>query len=175
LAGKSPHQAVRNCLAPLSLAVSCVTHDVLVASGSDLDKVESLTLNKGSPSKLKSNPILFLTVKMLYRVTEITGEKGPWKVSTAAYYYGIHDRHQSEILSYHWHPQTERNYPHIHLHSGSSVIRALQGIHLPTGRVSLEQVLRLLIEEMKVKPIRPDWNKVLEGTQSRHEQFRSWS
>jgi hypothetical protein len=148
---------------------------VIVASGSDLNKIESLTLNKGFPSRLKSNPTLFLTLKMQYRVTKAVGVRGPWKVSTEAYYYGIHDRQQTEILSYHWHPKTERTFPHIHLHSGSSVIRALQGIHLPTGRVSLEQVLRLLIEEMKVKPLRADWAKVIQGTQLRYELARTWS
>lgn len=111
---------------------------------------------------------------MLYRVTKAEGERGPWKVSTAAYYYGIHDNRQSEILSYHWHPGTERQDPHLHFESSSKVIDFLRGIHLPTGRVSLEEVLWFLIEELKVKPLRRDWNKVLQSTQSQYERFRSW-
>ncbi len=174
LAGKTPHQAVRNCLEPLNVAVSCVTRDVLVASGSDLNKIESLILNKGLPSKLKSNPYLFLTAAMLYSVTKSEGERGPWKVSTAAYRYGIHDSQQVEILSYHWHPQTTRQDPHLHLGSGSKVMNFLRRTHLPTGRVSLEEVLRFLIEELKVKPLRQDWNEMLKSTQSQYEQFRSW-
>lgn len=174
MAGKTPHQAVRNCLEPLNQAVSCVTRDVLVASGSDLNKVESLTLGKGSPSRLRSKPSVYLTVKMLYRVTKDPGERGPWKVSTAAYYYGIHDNQQSEILSYHWHPRTERQDPHLHLESGSKVIDFLRGVHFPTERVSLEEVLRFLIEELKVKPLRRDWSIVLRSTQSQYKRFRTW-
>jgi len=111
---------------------------------------------------------------MLYRVTEEEGERGPWKVSTTAYYYGIHDNQQSEILSYHWHPRTERQDPHLHLESGSKVTHFLRGVHLPTGRVSLEEVLSFLIEELNVKPLRLDWARVLSSTQSQYERFRSW-
>jgi hypothetical protein len=111
---------------------------------------------------------------MLYGVTEVKGERGPWKVSTVAYYYALHDKQQSEILSYHWHPKTEHQDPHLHLQSGSKVMDSLRGIHLPTGRVTLEEVLRLLIEELRVKPLRMDWRKVLKSTQLQHERFRSW-
>lgn len=174
LAGKTPHQAVKNCLDPLSLAASCVTRDVLVASGSDVDKLESLAINRGSPSRLRGRR-LYLTVKMLYRVTEADGERGPWKVSTAAYFYALHDERQREIIAFHWHPETEnQKEPHLHVYPASNIMTLLAKVHLPTGRITLEQFLRFLIIELDVKPLRNDWERVLAGTERRHLQYRTW-
>jgi len=171
LPGKTPHQAVKDCLAPLSLAVSCLTHDVLVASGSGLDKLESLALNKGSPSRLRGRR-LYITVKMLYRVTEAVGERGPWKVSTAAYFYAFHDEKQREILAFHWHPETEgQKEPHLHFYGASNIMTLLAKVHLPTGRITLEQFLRFLIVELDVKPLRNDWERVLDGTERKHLRY----
>jgi hypothetical protein len=147
---------------------------VLVASGSDLNKVESLTLNRGTPSKLRSRPSVYLTVKMLYRVTEDEGERGPWKVKTAGYNYSIQDGSEKEILAYHWHPATKPSYPHLHVCPASGV-NLLRKIHLPTARISVEDVLQLLIEQFKVKPIRHDWEKVIKKTKAAYEKFRTWS
>ena len=153
-----------------------MTHDILVVSGSDLNKVESLALNRGSPSRLRSNPPLYITAKMLYRVTKAEGVRGPWKVSTSAYYYALHDEKQQELLSFHWHPHAEeRKDPHLHIHAASNIADFLAKVHLPTGRIALEQFLRFLIAELKVKPLRNDWETILRQTQTAHEKFRTWS
>jgi hypothetical protein len=152
-----------------------VTRDVLVASGSELNRIESLTLNGGIPSTLKSSPRLYLTVKMLYRVTEVEGDRGPCKVSTAAYYYALHDARQRELIAFHWHPEAEGpKEPHLHIYAPSNVIDLLAKVHLPSGRIALEQFLRFLIQELEVKPVRPDWDRILSGTQKAYERFRSW-
>jgi hypothetical protein len=44
----------------------------------------------------------------------------------------------------------------------------------PTGHVALEQVLRLAVAELGVKPLRTDWSEVLGGTQTAFEEWRSW-
>ena len=147
-----------------------------MASGSDPGVDQSVTLNRGEPSKLQPSSLhLHLIVSMYYRVTEAEGERGPWKVSTAGYNYEIHDSGQAEIFSYHWHPRKgHRNY-HLHLEAGSRVIELLHGRALPTQRVSLEEVLRFLIVELKVRPLRRDWERTLEASQSRYEKYRTWS
>lgn len=151
-----------------------MTRDVLVVSGSDINKVESLALNRGSPSRLK-NKRLYMTVKMQYRVTKAEGVKGPWKVSTAAYFYALHDAEQRELIAFHWHPETEgQKDPHLHFYGASNVAAFLEKVHLPTGRISLEQFLRFLIVELKVKPLRNDWEPVLRRTEGPYVQHRSW-
>ena len=113
---------------------------------------------------------------MQYRVTKAEGVRGPWKVSTAAYFYALHDAEQRELMAFHWHPETEgQKGPHLHLYDASDIIDLLAKVHLPTGRIALEQFLRFLIVELDVKPLRDDWEKVLRQTQTKHEQFRSWS
>lgn len=86
---------------------------------------------------------------MLYRVTEADGERGPWKVSTVAYFYALHDDGQREIIGFHWHPETEgQKEAHLHLYAASNIMTLLAKIHLPTGRITLEQFLRFLIIEL---------------------------
>jgi hypothetical protein len=152
-----------------------VTRDVLVASGSAVNRLESLALNLGSPSRLRGKH-LYVTVKLQYRVTHAEGESGPWKVSTAAYFYALHDEKQREIMAFHWHPETEgQKQPHLHLYDASNIATMLAKVHVPTGRITLEQYLRFLIVELKVRPLRSDWQKVLEGTERKHLQYRTWS
>ena len=80
------------------------------------------------------------------------------------YYYSVHDAEEKEVLLYHYHPRggSPITTPHLHLGQGAQVGRAdVRDAHLPTGNVSLNAVLRVLIEEMGVQPRRPDWDSIL--------------
>ena len=77
--GKSPYQAVRDFIEPLNRALSCVTKAVLVASGSDpANQRHAVVLNNGNPVSLRSNPPLWLTVLMHYKVVPSVGFSGVW-------------------------------------------------------------------------------------------------
>ena len=39
--------------------------------------------------------------------------------------------------------------------------REVRDAHLPTGDVSLNEILRVLINEMRVRPLRSDWESIL--------------
>jgi hypothetical protein len=45
-------------------------------------------------------------------------------------------------------------------------------LHIPTGWVTIESVMRFLFTELKVKPLRDDWEKILADSE---EQFRKWT
>jgi hypothetical protein len=78
--------------------------------------------------------------------------------------YTLFDRQLTEILGYHWHPISRSMIaaPHLHLQAGARVeLRGLLGAHLPTGHVTLAQLIRCLIEELGVEPRRADWQAVL--------------
>lgn len=47
--------------------------------------------------------------------------------------------------------------------SATAAGRDLGRVHLPTGRISREEVLRLAIMELGVRQRRPDWASVLQG------------
>lgn len=52
-----------------------------------------------------------------------------------------------ELISYHWHPETPPDFPHLHLgHAAAVQWAALTEAHIPTGPVTSEDVVRLLIE-----------------------------
>jgi hypothetical protein len=81
-------------------------------------------------------------------------------------------------LAYHWHPNapnSETPYPHVHLQYGAKVDRQeLAGEHIPTGRVAIEDFIRLLLEVFKVSAQKDDWRNVLNRTKRRFDLYKSW-
>jgi hypothetical protein len=91
-----------------------------------------------------------------------------WRVSSRAYDYRVDGQDGAELLSWHWHPAATFKRPHLH-------VAALdRRKHLPTGRVSLEAVLRLLLVEFDVRPRRGDWEGVLAAGETAFERSRTW-
>lgn len=92
-------------------------------------------------------------------------------MKTVSYEYRLLDREEREILAFHWHPVglSHVTDPHLHLSSRLNPIDMgrnqdplpLAGIHIPTGFVTLEDLVRLLIAEVGICPRRPDWDAVL--------------
>jgi hypothetical protein len=153
---------------------------VVIASGHDPGQERhALVLNNNDPVKLQANPPLFFSVAMHYRVIKVEGKRRRWKVSTVAYAYAVYiirEGKQCEVLSYHWHPRTTPQHSHPHLHVGEAAqAKLLEKLHLPTRRVSIEELLRFFITELKVKTLRSDWKDVLAKTQELHEEFPTWS
>ena len=100
-----------------------------------------------------------------------------WRVTTRMYEYSLLDRDETELLVYHWQPDADRTYPHLHVSAALSVRRRaledkqaidLDGLHLPTGRVSLEAIVRMLIDEFEIAARYPeaDWRRRLEETEA---------
>jgi hypothetical protein len=180
MAGKTAKEAVDNFLQPLQRAVSCVTRTVLLAGGGYYPRTSPhvVTLGDGGPVRLSADSHLSLSVTHHYRVVEDSEpHRGPWKVSSSGYLYSLEDGDGREIISYHWHP-TERSRitsPHLHLGAGAKVgYSHLVTAHLPTGRIALEQILRLAITELDVQPLRADWEQILNSTQQAYEEWRTW-
>lgn len=97
------------------------------------------------------------------------GGSGEVAVRDVAYLFGIGDESGRELLSYHWHPSGPSRIigPHLHVHADIQLGTAwLPKVHVPTGPVALQDVLRVLLEELGVEPIRDDWELVLESTRS---------
>ena len=103
--------------------------------------------------------------------------RGPFRVSTATYLYSLEDEDGREVVAYHWQPdgRSPITWPHLHLGAACEIgNRWVADAHLPTGRVAIEQVLRLAIEDLGAEPLRDDWRDVLEETLDAHRQWRSW-
>ncbi len=184
MAGKTTAEAVQNFLDPLQRAMSCVTEAVLSVGGgyhaspaNNPQQRHVLTIHN-SPAVLGRDKHFALDLVQHYRVVEGEGAHGPWKVSTVAYYYTLLIAATAqEVLGYHWHPQgrSDVTYPHLHLYEGAgSLQHNLRKAHLPTGRIAVEDMLRLAIIHFRVLPLRQDWETILTETQDAFQQWRLW-
>jgi hypothetical protein len=182
LAGATPYEAFDNFRRLLQRAFRCVSREahvwcLLGTNGYDPGQRHALAPHRGQPVKvLAGEQRLALASLFVYRVEEAEGERGPWKVGTAAYYHSLEDEDGREIVAYQWHPgQGSIDFPHLHI--GTRIPAILGAAHkhpFPTGRVSLEDVLRLAIREFGVEPARDDWEEVLDETQATYEEWRTW-
>lgn len=135
-----------------------------------------LELSRGSG--LHDLPALFLSVQHRYIVLQ----SGPrsFEVATLAWTYQVLDEDGAEVLVFHWDPRGVRDFPHLHV--GSVLLdpqrhhlgKAFSTLHIPTERISIEHVIRMLIEELDVRPVRSDWERVLMSGQRDFEERRSW-
>jgi hypothetical protein len=172
LAASSAYEAVHALLDPLQQAISCVANAKLVASGYDLARErQALALNRGLPVPLRGASRLSVKVIHHYRVVEIEPHRG-WHAHTTGYLYTFQEQSsEREIIAYHWHPwPTLPAFPHLHLYAGAEVgYPYLPKSHLPTGRVTLQAVLRLALTELAVLPARGrerDWATILDATEA---------
>jgi hypothetical protein len=179
LPGRTQREARDAFLTPLRKALSCLTTAQLFASpaGRAGDGLEAITLSQ-EPLKLRSGllgDVIYLKLRQQFRV--VKDESAParrrWKVSTVAYFYQLDDCAGAELASWHWHPQTGLRYPHTHV-SGS---RLGKQAHLPTGRVSIESVIRLLLIDLKVPAAKghaDDYQEILAKAEDDFIGYRSW-
>lgn len=179
MAGRTPPEAVQRFLDSLQRSLSCVTGAVLNPKGGyhPSEFPHPLTLGSGLPVELGGGSGLAMAVRQQYRIAERPSRHEPWKVTTVAYYYTLRESGGSEIISYQWHPNQRSavTYPHLHLGAGAGDLRSgLTESHLPTGRVALEDFVRLLIEGFGARPLREDWEEVLEKSRAEFEKDRSW-
>lgn len=97
---------------------------------------------------------LYLAIIQTYRVIET--DDG-FKANTTSYNYELwrkNDREFESILEFHWHPNEEVKWPHLHV-KGNSPEGALDRKHFPTARLCLEDFLRFLIRDFQVRAIVP--------------------
>ncbi len=182
MAARTPAEAVNNFLGPLQRVISCVTQAQLNVKGGyypTTDEPHALVLADGLPQKLPGETDLSLVVKQFYYVIRVEEpDRGPWRVSTAEYNYNLRDADNRVVLAFHWHP-AERfkvRHPHLHLDQGARLGHEdLHRTHIPTGRISIEEVIRFVITELRVEPLRGDWEKVLSEAESARQSWRTWS
>lgn len=116
-----------------------------------------------------------LTVTHSYHVVPAAGADGLWRVSTAGWIYDLADSRDEPIVAFHWHPEGSGRvtHPHAHVHGRHDTVE-LAKLHLPTGRVSIESVIRFAIEDLGVAPRRPDWERILEQHELAFRREQSW-
>ena len=133
----------------------------------------SRTTRRGRPVPLSNG--MYLNVQMTLRLNR-TPEAGSPRVQTLRSAY----RHQAgpdlddpkPLFVYEYDRYAPPPYPRCHLHVFAApkdyeLKRSFPRLHLPTRRITLEQIVWHLIQEHGVQPRRDDWQQVL----WRHEQW----
>jgi len=167
-------------------ALSCVTRSAIQVSpgGYEESRPDSpphaLLLNRGKPVDLQGASRAQLHVQMEYAVVRSEdADRGRYKVSTRAYRYHVLTQDGTEALLFHWHPGGNSTQKRPHVHLGNSLLGRDAVIsrkaHVPTGRVALESVIRFLVDEYQVVPLREDHEQILEACLLRFERWRTWS
>ena len=161
---RTSYEAVANYITSLQKLVPCVTPSVITAELHQLPPApHSFTINDGEPVLLSGPSRLQLALRQ-YFVNVDSAQSSAWQIQVSSYFYELLDSDGREVLAYHWHPRGNSPVPtpHLHLEQGAQVGRTeVRDAHLPTGDVSMEAILRVLIEEMGVRPLRPDWESIL--------------
>lgn len=164
--GRTPAEAVNNYVESLQTPVSCVSNSIVTVRGGYYvsNRSHILELNNGHPVRLAGTSRLWIAFRQYYRIVESELPRTRWTVIETGYEYSIMDADHREILAYHWHPVGRSSFISQHLHIGHGALPAreeLHTAHLPTGYVSLPDIIRLLIRDFIVTPRRSDWESVL--------------
>jgi len=168
LAARTPAEAVRTFVGAFQSALSCLTVARFNAEGyRPIDLPYSAELQDGEPVVIAGSSLRLLVV-LRYRIIQAANSPGAWVVQLTAYDYELLDNSDRELLAYQWHPQGRSSvtWPHVHLGPAAGDLwRPLSRAHLPTGRIVVQDVLRLAIRDFGVPPRRANWEAVLERTQ----------
>jgi hypothetical protein len=181
LAGRNAREAVANFLEPLKAVIGCITSEGFVTRSPQRTGDEQVAHFQDGFAILdrQSGQTLKLELVHRYIVAEVEGERGPWAVRSTEYIYDIADEADEPIAAFHWHPLDaqagdEMRWPHLHAY-GTHPSLTLHRLHLPTGRVSIEAVVRFLIEDLQVVPRRDDWSAILDRHEEQFRRLRSWA
>lgn len=169
-------------MGPLQRAVSCVSPAVLMHARqiSPGSTINGLTFGGAADVELRGQTRYLFSMVQQFRVIRAEGELGPYKVSTILYNYRLQAEDGPEVVAFHWHPTPDADWPHRHPHLhigrglGSGLATRATRYHFPTGRVCLEQVLRFAIKDLLVRPIKDNWEQILDQGQQTHEEWRTW-
>lgn len=178
------HEARERYTEYLQRSLGCITKAVwavgpAVRGRPDLEWVLSLP-NGGRPIRvpLEAGGHLLLSASQRFVLVDDRRYPGEYKTSTREYIYKVSEGSQAAsqqpVFEWHWHPSRGPAYPHVHAHPpvaaeiwGEDMGRR----HLPSGRVSLEEVIEFLLVDLHAVPVADDWRERLDEAL---RAFRSW-
>ena len=80
-----------------------------------------------------------------------------------------------EYVSREMDPSARYSRHHVQFHRGYSKEQedfSLSRLHIPTGWITIESVIRFLIADLGVAPLTEEWDEVLRESE---ERFREWT
>jgi hypothetical protein len=175
---RSPEEARERYLRFLQQSLSCVSREIWFVADRPRGQRGELSLTTSRDPlemPMEGGGRLYLSAGQHFRFVPDDRYQGEWKVRTDGYAYrvGLSADPSDYLVAWHWHPDS-RPDPHLHVGLTHPQVAGFRGMHVPTGRVSFEEVLRFLVIELKLRPLRRDWEAVLSETEGRFRAFRTW-
>jgi len=174
LAARTPRAAVGAFADAYQLALSCLTLDQFNVEGyRPIDFPYRADLQRGQSVPLR-HVELDIIVVLRYRIVQVGSAS--WTVGVVGYHYELQHRDGRELMAYHRHPQGAGpvTWPHLHLGPAIGELwRPATRAHLPTGDVTIQDIIRLAIREFHATPRRGDWEAVLQRTRETLEALSS--
>jgi hypothetical protein len=168
---RSSAQAAHEFSETLQLVVSTVTDGVLTIRDGyyPSPNPHALTFADSSTVRMHGDVRLALSVDLRCRMVQnhSTSSRQAWDIEIVSYMYAIRERNRAEIVSWHWHPGIPDlpSFPHLHLGPAAQIGRPeFHRAHVPTGIVTLAEVVRSAITDFHVEPRRADWRAILEDS-----------
>lgn len=96
------------------------------------------------------------------------------RMTTLKYTFTLYEAKSGDrVFGWHWHPVSRRSkvpYPHVHIPKGAPFCNS----HVPTGRMSLEDVVLFGLDDLAVKPTVPTGRQIVIDIRDRHKANRGW-
>jgi hypothetical protein len=177
---RSASQAFEAYVRPLRRSVACFSEHVQLRRGGIDPRVGAATLLPGSGASIpfrdtQGRTRVALSLRLHHRTVQVTVSPRRWEVRTVAYGYQFDDPDdpRREIAGYHWHPHVQGiAYPHVHALDAPAATRRL---HLPTGFVTLRDLLTFAMRDFDVRPVRADWQAALEAADAALRASLQWA
>jgi hypothetical protein len=139
----------------LQLALSCVTEAEWVIGPAPHGGADRALVSSEDPIRLRRQrglSTLLFVPSQRFEIVEDDRYEGEWKVRMLAYIYRVYIdsrwlAERVEVMGWHWHPLRTPDHvePHVHVRVNHPLLGlALRKLHIPTGRVSFEEVVRFL-------------------------------
>jgi hypothetical protein len=141
-------------------SVSCITPVVVLAAPLDTPNTWRMWL-AADPPPLPTAPQLAIRLAQEFQHRRKIGN-GSVRPYLVSYRYELSELSEREIFAYHCQPKGDSPITHPHIQVGTNDPRlSHENKHLPTGLVTLHQVIHCLITEFEVPPLRKDWADIL--------------
>jgi hypothetical protein len=149
----------------MHLVASCLTHQRFAVSPSRRERLGTWSVEFREPTPLRGHGLL--RGSRLALEVDLHQPGDGLAAETTRYAYTLLDHADRELLAWHWHPRGRSPvaFPHLHVSSalrgttpsGGPAVLPLDKVHLPTGHISVADVVKLLVGDLGIAPLRADW------------------
>jgi hypothetical protein len=134
-------------------------------------------LGQADPARLPGPLKIGLFIAHDYEVIEVGTGDERYRVHSRGYHYELSAESGRALVIYDWHPEGAGDdavaWPHAHLRAYTQPVD-LSHAHWPTGRVSLESIIRTTIRDLQVPPRCDDWEALLDRHEQAFADHASW-